>query len=260
MEQQDDLRSTQSYYDRFSPSYERERHHGYHRLIDELELELVRRYGTGCDILEAGCGTGLLLAEAARAGRSAIGLDLSRGMLGQARDRGLRVVQGSLTTLPLPDASVDLVYSMKVLAHVPPIREAIAELARVTRPGGVEHLDWELRGPDTSIYTRDPANYCTDLHETTSGPADDFIATVCERAGAIEAAAVVAGESPAVVAARVTGVLVSGAVRASVLARGHDVSPSAINRATLSWYQVSELRRRELLEANRTGDFGQLSA
>ena len=109
MDAQPQLRSTQSYYDRFSSSYERERHRGYHRLIDELELELVRRYGTGRDILEAGCGTGLLLAEAARVGRSALGLDLSRGMLARARERGLRVVQGSLTRLPLPDASVDLV-------------------------------------------------------------------------------------------------------------------------------------------------------
>jgi len=150
MDQQNDLRSTQSYYDRFSPSYERERHHGYHRLIDELELELVRRYGTGRDILEAGCGTGLLLAEAARVGRSAIGVDLSRGMVQQARSRGLSVVQGSLTTLPLPDASVDLVYSMKVLAHVPPIREAIAELARVTRPGG--HLLLEFYNPRSLRY------------------------------------------------------------------------------------------------------------
>ena len=150
MEQQDDLRSTQSYYDRFSPSYERERHHGYHRLIDELELELVKRYGTGRDILEAGCGTGLLLAEAARIGKSAIGLDLSRGMLTHARGRGLRVVQGSLTALPLPDASMDLVYSMKVLAHIPPIREAIAEMARVTRPGG--HLLLEFYNPRSLRY------------------------------------------------------------------------------------------------------------
>ena len=150
MDQQERLRSTQSYYDRFSPSYERERHHGYHRLIDELELDLVRRYGTGRDILEAGCGTGLLLAEAARVGRSAVGLDLSRGMLVQARDRGLRILQGSLTMLPLPDASMDLVYSMKVLAHVPPIREAIAELARVTRPGG--HLLLEFYNPRSLRY------------------------------------------------------------------------------------------------------------
>jgi ubiquinone/menaquinone biosynthesis C-methylase UbiE len=150
MDPQSDLRSTQGYYDRFSTSYERERHHGYHRLIDELELGLVRRYGAGRDILEAGCGTGLLLAEAARIGRSALGLDLSHGMLTRARDRGLQVVQGSLTQVPLPDASVDLVYSMKVLAHVPPIREAIAELARVTRPGG--HLLLEFYNPRSLRY------------------------------------------------------------------------------------------------------------
>ena len=150
MDRQPDLHATQTYYDRFATTYERERHRGYHRLIDDLELDLVRRHGTGRDILEAGCGTGLLLAEAARIGRSAIGLDLSHGMLARARDRGLRVVQGSLTQVPLPDACVDLVYSMKVLAHVPPIREALVELARVTRPGG--HLLLEFYNPHSLRY------------------------------------------------------------------------------------------------------------
>jgi ubiquinone/menaquinone biosynthesis C-methylase UbiE len=137
--------STQAYYDRFAESYERERHHGYHRLIDELELGLVRRYATGREVLEAGCGTGLLLRETAGFARRALGLDLSRQMLAPARGRGLRVVQGSLTALPLPDACVDVVYSMKVLPHVPPIRDAIAELARVVRPGG--HLLLEFYNP-----------------------------------------------------------------------------------------------------------------
>src|SRR3954471_1216470 len=165
--------TTQTYYDRFAAGYEAERHHGYHRLIDELELELVRKYGAGGDIFEAGCGTGLLLREAATFARSAVGLDLSRGMLGAARARGLRVVQGSLTDVPLPDESVDLVYSMKVLPHVPPIREAVAELARLVRPGGHLLLEfynpWSLRylakrlgGPapitdgttDRDVYTR----------------------------------------------------------------------------------------------------------
>jgi len=139
------LGSTQSYYDRFSQTYEAERHHGYHRLIDQLEMELVQRYGQGRDVLEAGCGTGLLLRETAGFARSAVGLDLSRGMLSSARQRGLQVVQGSLTDVPLPSASVDLVYSMKVLAHVPPIREAVGELARVVRPGG--HLLLEFYNP-----------------------------------------------------------------------------------------------------------------
>ena len=66
---------------------------------------------------------------------------------------------------------------------------------------------------------------------------------------AIEAAARLAGEPPNVIAAKVTAVLVSAAVRASVIARGPDVSPSAMNRATLSWYELSHLRRRELLDA-----------
>src|SRR3954464_15750353 len=167
------LGSTQSYYDRFSETYERERHHGYHRLIDELELSLVRRYGEGRDILEAGCGTGLLLRGAADFAKSATGVDLSRGMLSVAAQRGLRVVQGSLTDVPLPSASVDLVYSMKVLPHVPPIREAVAELARWVRPGGrllrEFYNPWSLRslakrlgGPapitdgttDRDVYTR----------------------------------------------------------------------------------------------------------
>ncbi|HEX7599595.1 MAG TPA: class I SAM-dependent methyltransferase [Polyangia bacterium] len=150
MTESTDLHSTQQYYDRFAATYERERHRGYHRLIDELELELVRRYGSGCDVLEAGCGTGLLLAETARVARKAVGLDLSKSMLGLAQHRGLEVVQGSLTALPLPDQSVDLVYSMKVLAHVPPIREALAELARVVRPGG--HLLLEFYNPRSLRY------------------------------------------------------------------------------------------------------------
>jgi ubiquinone/menaquinone biosynthesis C-methylase UbiE len=137
--------TTQDYYDRFAPTYEDARHDGYHKLIDELELGLIKRYGSGRDIFEAGCGTGLLLREAAAVARSAVGLDLSRGMLGTAHTRGLKVVQGSLTAVPLPDASFDLVYSMKVLAHVPPIREAVAELARLCRPGG--HLLLEFYNP-----------------------------------------------------------------------------------------------------------------
>jgi SAM-dependent methyltransferase len=142
--------STQTYYDRFSRTYEDHRHHGYHRMIDELELDLIRRYGTNADVFEAGCGTGLLLKEAAMVARNAVGLDLSRGMLGQARVRGLRVVQGSLTNVPLPSESFDLVYSMKVLAHIPAIEDALVELCRLVRPGG--HLLLEFYNPVSLRY------------------------------------------------------------------------------------------------------------
>jgi len=125
-----------AYYDDFAGWYERERHLPYHRMLDDLEVGLVERYGTGKDVLEVGCGTGLLLDRVRRFARSARGIDLSAGMLGRARERGLAVAQASATDLPLRDASVDVVYSVKVLAHVPNISAALAEMARVVRPGG----------------------------------------------------------------------------------------------------------------------------
>lgn len=125
------------YYDEFSAWYERHRHDGYHALIDELESEAVRRYMTPeTRLLEAGCGTGLVLSRLVPHAKLAIGVDLSSGMLKKAKERALTVVQGSVTQLPLADASFDLVCSFKVLAHVEAIEQALREFARVLRPGG----------------------------------------------------------------------------------------------------------------------------
>ena len=54
--------------------------------------------------------------------------------------------------------------------------------------------------------------------------ADAYVLAALARAGAIEAAARLAGEPPNVIAAKVTAVLVSAAVRASVIARGPDIA------------------------------------
>lgn len=125
-----------SYYDDFATWYERERGHGYHRMLDDLEVDLVRRYGQGKEVLEVGCGTGLILGRVGEFARRAVGIDLSGGMLAKAAGRGLDVAQGSATALPLGDATVDVAYSFKVLAHVEDITTAMAEMARVVRPGG----------------------------------------------------------------------------------------------------------------------------
>jgi SAM-dependent methyltransferase len=66
-----------------------------------------------------------------------VGVDLSPGMLEHARSRGLDVHEASATSLPFEDASFDVACSFKVLAHVEDITTAMAEMARVTRPGGV---------------------------------------------------------------------------------------------------------------------------
>lgn len=140
---------TRAYYDDFSGWYERERSRGYHALIDELEMGVVAPFARGGRVLEVGCGTGLILERLGSVAEEAWGVDLSPGMLQKARQRGLNVVLGSVTEIPFADDSFDLVCSFKVLAHVPDIGQALAEISRVTRPGGHMVLEfynpWSLR-------------------------------------------------------------------------------------------------------------------
>ena len=85
--------SNREYYDAFSHQYERHRGHndpgGYHELLDEMEADFVERFASNRDVLEVGCGTGLVLQRIAAFTRSAQGIDLSPGMLELARARGL---------------------------------------------------------------------------------------------------------------------------------------------------------------------------
>lgn len=137
-------RKAERYYDEFAASYEAQRHRGYHRLLDELEVELVERYCHG-RVLEAGCGTGLILSRIAERFDAPLGIDLSAGMLALARKRALRVSQASVDALPFRSDSFDAVVSFKVLAHVPDIGRTVSELARVTRPGGTLVLEFYNR-------------------------------------------------------------------------------------------------------------------
>ena len=138
------------YYDIFSERYDSRRMQGYHWMIDTLQSEVLLPLARDKDVLELGCGTGLLMDRLDGRCRSLVGMDLSSGMLRKAAQRGHRVVQASVEHLPFSDEQFDLVYSFKVLAHVRPIREALKEAARVLRPGGYLVADFynplSLRG------------------------------------------------------------------------------------------------------------------
>lgn len=138
---------TRRYYDAFAASYEdrRDGRSRYHDLLDELEVELALPHVRGREVLEVGCGTGLVLRKLAGAASRAVGVDLSPGMLAHARARGLDVHEGSATALPFADASFDVAVSFKTLPHVPDLHGALSEMARVVRPGGV--LIAELYNP-----------------------------------------------------------------------------------------------------------------
>ena len=167
------MKRSADYYDAFSAGYDHGRDRGYHAKVDALEAAAVVPHARGRRVLEAGCGTGLILERLRRAGADLVGIDLSHGMLGRAAARGFRVARADLCALPFRDETFDAVCSFKVLAHVRDIRRAMAELARVTRSGGLvfaefynrrslRHLVRVLKGArpvargttDREVYTR----------------------------------------------------------------------------------------------------------
>ena len=88
--------------------------------------------------LDAACGTGRHAAALAAAGRQVTGVDASQEMLATAQRKvpSASFLVGDLEDLPLEDESFALVVCGLALSHLPRIEPAIAELARVLRPGG----------------------------------------------------------------------------------------------------------------------------
>lgn len=105
----------------------------------------------GATVLDAGCGTGALAeAIAARDATARItGVDISESFLNAARARvtGATFRAGDIARLPDPDAAYDAALSLLVLQFVPDRAAAVAELARVTKPGGtVAAAMWDFTG------------------------------------------------------------------------------------------------------------------
>jgi len=99
------------------------------------------------EILDVGCGGGLLAEEFARLGSSVTGVDPSMKSLDAARrhaeDVGLSITYeaGVAEELPFPDSSFDAVYCCDVLEHVEDLDRVVAEAARVLKPGGAYLFD-----------------------------------------------------------------------------------------------------------------------
>lgn len=92
-------------------------------------------------VLDAGCGTGFNARWLQKErGWRVYACDLDLGAMPYARGQGLsRIVQSDVTVLPFPDGCFDAVFSLDVLPHLAPgaERAALAEMARVTAPGGL---------------------------------------------------------------------------------------------------------------------------
>lgn len=119
----------------FAAWMEQQRLGGPDLLIDRLDI------GLGDRVLDVGCGPGVDLADIARRGASAVGLDLSATMAAMATDRargeGGMAVVGDGLALPLRTASFDACLCRAVLLHSPNPAEMVSEVARTLRAGGL---------------------------------------------------------------------------------------------------------------------------
>ncbi len=94
-------------------------------------------------VLDVACGTGDIAFLAAARGARVTGLDVTQRMVELAKAKGARLVRapsfvvGDMMALPFPDRSVDVVTTGYGLRNVPVIGDAIAEIRRVLRPGGI---------------------------------------------------------------------------------------------------------------------------
>ncbi|MEI6130572.1 MAG: class I SAM-dependent methyltransferase [Planctomycetota bacterium] len=102
--------------------------------FDLLDREL--RGESALRVLEVGCGAGGMLGPLQRYG-TVHGLDIDRDYVQYCAQRGFqRVLCGSGYELPFPDASFDLVCLFDTIEHIPEEQLAMAEIARVLKPGG----------------------------------------------------------------------------------------------------------------------------
>jgi SAM-dependent methyltransferase len=121
--------------------------------------------GPGDRVLDLGCGAGRHAFEAYRRGADVTALDAderelagvgemfaamtSAGEAGPGAAGGSAVtVHGDALAMPFPDACFDRVVAAEVLEHIPDDATAVAEIARVLRPGGVAAVTVPRWGPE----------------------------------------------------------------------------------------------------------------
>jgi len=115
-------------------------------------------------VLDVGCGPGWETETFDDRGYDAVGVDLTQTFLDRAQRRHEgRYLRGDMRRLPVATGSVDGVWALASLLHLPrdDVDDALSEFARVCRPGGtlfcaVKHGDGTVRG---STYDDDSRHF-----------------------------------------------------------------------------------------------------
>ena len=144
-------------------------------------------------VADLGCGTGEMAVKLAREVNQVIGVDQSHEMLQRAHDAAagisnLRLVQGDLCVLPLDDHSCDAALMLLVLSYQSDPQKALAEMARIVRPGG------KVVVVDLMRHDRD--DFRRQMGQENLGFTEEELIEMLRQAGAGEAACRVVAPEP----------------------------------------------------------------
>ncbi len=127
--------------------YEGQSNHEFSRMWRRIKSRLVPAYARllgnyihdiplAGDVLDIGCGNGLILAIALARGLRAVGVEPNPPTAQACLRQGFEVYVGTLETARLPEAAFDTVVLSQVLEHVRSPTATLREVFRVTKPGG----------------------------------------------------------------------------------------------------------------------------
>jgi len=199
----DDVRAT---YDHIAEHFAKTREYPWPEVESFLDSNVE---GTVAAALDLGCGNGRHAELLAALADRAVGVDVSRELLGTARDRGrdrgfeVDLLQADAASLPLVTGAFDVAVYVATLHHLRPRERRVAsldELARVLAPTGralvsawsTAHdrfdaeegfdtsVDWTLPGGETVpryYHIYDPAEFRADLDASDLEPLDVFVSS-----------------------------------------------------------------------------------
>lgn len=148
-----DAADVQAFFDEVARDWDTMRLTYYHERVIE-QLAARTQLSGEQTVVDVGTGTGFVAAGLAAHAHRALGFDNASSMLEVARtnvDRlgvdNVELAEGDVADLPLPDHAVDATVANMVLHHATDPAAMLAEMTRVTRPGGWVAITDEIEHP-----------------------------------------------------------------------------------------------------------------
>lgn len=119
------IRKVERDYNSIASEWDRSRSHP-----SAMKKKLLKSIKVGMEVLDVGCGNGLMIPEVIKRGGKYTGIDISAKLLAIAKRRyqkelsakKIRLVKANAIKLPFKDNSFDFIFSLAVLHHIPSVK------------------------------------------------------------------------------------------------------------------------------------------